>query len=126
LDFGAGTVSGQLTDAADPDGKPVAQTPLAQIEVAMIPADPGRRTVEIYYRHARSDASGKFRISGVIPGDYFVVPWEGQDIWPVMDPDVFAQLQKSAVSVTVPASSTVTQDLKMTPELRTIALGALQ
>jgi uncharacterized surface anchored protein len=121
LDFHSGTITGQLTDAADPDNKP-----LTNAEIVVVSTDPKKRVVERYYCHVRSDATGHFQATGLAPGDYYLVPWDGQDPFALMDPDLFAQVEKLAVSVSVSASGTTMQDLKMTPGLRTIAQAASQ
>jgi protocatechuate 3,4-dioxygenase beta subunit len=121
LDFRVGSISGQLTDSADPDNKPLPQT-----EIAVVSADPKKRAVEHNYHHVATDAKGHFQVTGLSPGDYWLVPWDGDDSWALMDPDLAARLEKLAVSVSVSALAATTQDLKMTPELRTIAQGASQ
>jgi uncharacterized surface anchored protein len=121
LDFRSGSITGQLTDAADPDNKPLPQT-----EIAVVSADPKKRAVEHNYHHVLTDATGRFHVTGLSPGDYFLVPWDGDDSWALMDPEVFVRVEKVAIPVSVSASSATTQDLKMTPELRTIAQGASQ
>jgi hypothetical protein len=119
LDFRAGSITGQLIDAADPDNKPLAQT-----DVVVVPADPKERALEHNYNHVLTDATGHFQVTGLSPGDYLLIPWDGDDSWALMDPDLVAHVEKLATPVSVSASAATTQDLKMTAELRAMAQSA--
>ena len=109
----AAIISGKVTSAQT--GAPIARV--------QIWAEPEGRSSD---PKRFSDATGTFRIPAVIPGDYFVLPWPLDQEGPLLDPEIFPQAQKYAVSVTIERSGTITQDLKVTPQLRAFAQTFVQ
>lgn len=113
LAFDSGTVSGRvLNDAGEP---------LAGAAVALLSADAQKRASERYFRSGAADQNGNYTVRGVIPGDYLLVVWPEADVSRVQDPDLFTQLEKYAVRISVARSGAANQDARLTPELKTIA-----
>lgn len=96
-------------------------TPLPNTNIALVSADPKKRLVDRYFHSVRSGRDGSFKLSGLAPGDYLLIPWPGDDAGQVLDPDVFAMLERLATRVTLELGGKVAQDLRLTPELRTLA-----
>jgi hypothetical protein len=67
-----------------------------------------------YLRLARPDPDGHFKVSGLVPGDYYIVAVDklegGQ--WP--DPDFLDRIRSKANTVTIGEGETKTIDLKVT------------
>jgi hypothetical protein len=65
---------------------------LANLKVALIPDFAYRKRDELY-RNAMTDASGRFRIQGIAPGDYRVLAWEeiADGAW--QDADVLREVE---------------------------------
>jgi hypothetical protein len=118
VDLRTATVSGKLRNA------PVLNTddtPLPNTNVVLISADPKKRLISRYFHSARSGRDGSFKLQGLPPGDYLLMPWPGDDAGQVLDPDVLTMIENLATRVTVERGGTLTQDLRLTPELRTVA-----
>ena len=128
VDLRTATVSGKLRNA------PVLNTPvlntqvlntddtaLPNMNVVLISADPKKRLISRYFHIARSGRDGSFKLQGLPPGDYLLMPWPGDDAGQVLDPDVLTMIENLATRVTVERGGTLTQDLRLTPELRTVA-----
>jgi len=60
--------------------------PALNVSVALIP-DPPYRTRMDLYKGTTTDASGRFQISGIAPGNYRVFTWEAVEGWPWQDPE---------------------------------------
>jgi beta-lactamase regulating signal transducer with metallopeptidase domain len=68
LRSGAASVQGMVRDGSN--------RPVANATVVVIPPDP-RRDNRVLYKTATSDASGKFTIRGIAPGNYKLFAFEG-------------------------------------------------
>ncbi len=112
LDFRTGSVTGRLLNDRD---EPVSGA------VALVSADPARRAGERYFRSAGTDQNGQFTVRGVIPGDYLLVAWPDSDVSRLQDPELFAQVERFAVRISLDKSATATQDARLTTEIQTIA-----
>jgi hypothetical protein len=112
IDFRVATISGKVLDADS--------SALLPVNVALISADPKKRAVDRYFRQVRSAHDGAFKLEGVIPGDYLIVPWMGDDAGIVLDPEVFDRIEKLCTRVTIEPSGSLTQDLHLTKELRAV------
>jgi hypothetical protein len=124
IDLLTATVSGRVMSVADPapEGAPVvADQPLAKVNVALISADPKKRLIPRYFHSTRSSRTGSFKLEGLPPGDYLLIPWPGEDAGQLLDPDIFPMVEKYATRVTLERGGKVTQEVRMTPELRTVA-----
>jgi hypothetical protein len=113
IDFRAGTISGKALDPSN--------APLDGENIAMVSTDSKKREFDRYFKRSKSTASGDYTISGVIPGDYCLVVWPGKDPAVVQDPDVMALLEKHCVRVSVQQSGSVSQELKLIPDVEKIA-----
>ena len=118
LDFRSGAISGHTLDADN--------NPLGNAKIALVSADPKKREIDRYYRRGQSDSAGTYKINGVIPGDYLMVIWPGDDPAVVQDPDVIAQLDRYCVAVSVSSSGIASQDLKLIPAVQSIAFSMIQ
>jgi hypothetical protein len=78
ISLSAGTVSGTSVSR---EGKPVANA-----AVVLIPSSDRRKRVDLY-KNVFSAADGKFRITGIAPGDYKVFSWSDVDTGAWQDPD---------------------------------------
>ncbi len=112
LDSRAGTVTGTTFDADN--------NLLPNANIAMFSADPKKRDSMRYFSRGRSDAQGIFRLTAVIPGDYLLVLWPGDDPGMVTDPDVIEGVEKYCMRVSVSPSGTANQDLRLNSEVQAI------
>jgi len=55
--------------------------------VVVLAPDPSRRNRSELYRTANSDASGRIRIEGIVPGDYKIFAWEDVESGVWQDPE---------------------------------------
>jgi hypothetical protein len=94
--------------------------PATETNVALFSTDERKRSKVRYFRSAQADSSGAFRILGVIPGDYLLLPWPA-DPGEALDPEIFPQIEKYATAVSVTRSGIVTADLRLTREIRAVA-----
>jgi hypothetical protein len=113
VDFRPGAISGSALDADD--------HPLPGAGVALFSADPKKRGLARYFRQGVAGTNGRFSLTGIIPGDYLIVLWRGDEPGVVTDPDVFELVEKYCVRMSVTPSGTITEDLRMSPELQRIA-----
>ena len=113
IDYHGGKISGSVTDSDD--------QPLKGISVVLVGTDPKRRESARYFRRSTSDSTGAFHMRAIIPGDYVLVLWPGDDPGQLQDPEVLAQVEKYAERVHLQGDGSVTQNLKLAKELRTIA-----
>jgi hypothetical protein len=118
LDFRAGTVTGRATDEK---GEPVSGA-----AVVLVSADSKKRSTDRFFRSSAADQNGNFKVTGVIPGDYLALLWPGPDAFQLMDPDIFTQVEKHAIRVSVDKAGTANQDLKLIPEVKTVAQNSGQ
>jgi len=118
LDFRSGTITGRTLDADN--------NPLQNAKIAMVSSDPKKREVDRYYKRGQSDSTGSFKLSGVIPGDYLMLIWPGDEPGMVQDPDVMAQVEKYCVSVSVSPAGSNSLELKLIPAVQTIANSMIQ
>ena len=113
LDFGGGSVSGRVLNEA---GEAV-----SGVQVGLVIADKEKRSSDRFFRSGSVDQNGQYSLRGVIPGDYLLVAWPESDVSRILDPDLFMQLEKHAVSVTVEKSAAASKVLKLTSDVKTIA-----
>jgi hypothetical protein len=98
---GAGTVSGNVLDAA---GKP-----LARATVALVPNE--RRTNPSLYRSAISDANGRFQLSGVAPGEYKLFAWAGATNGAHFNAEFLAKYEARGLPVTIASGARLNSDI---------------
>jgi protocatechuate 3,4-dioxygenase beta subunit len=66
-----------------------------------------------YVRNARPDQDGRFKLTGLAPGDYFVVALDSVDGTEWMDPDFLDSIRTKASSFSLGDGETKTLDLKL-------------
>ena len=118
LDFTGGTATGLLRDEDE--------QPISGVRVALLSTDPEKRSSERYFRSGAADQDGQFKISAIIPGNYLLLAWPESNVARVRDPELFAQLEEHAVSVTVDKSATVQRNLTLTEDIQTIVRNFVQ
>ena len=118
LDFTGGTVTGLLRDEDE--------QPISGVHVALLSTDQEKRGSERYFRSGAADQDGQYKISAIIPGNYLLLTWPESDVARIQDPELFAQLEDYAVSVTVDKSATVRRDLTLTEDIQTIVGSFVQ
>jgi len=72
--------------------------PLSRVTVALVPESSKRLRPELY-KASFTDAAGKFRISGIAPGDYSVFAWEDVETSAWKDPDFLQPFENQATKV---------------------------
>jgi Carboxypeptidase regulatory-like domain len=100
------TVSGVVNDAGG--------NPAAASRVLIFPRDDRKWDgLSRYTRFSSTDADGKFKVSGLPPGDYYAVA--GSDVTPdaAGDPDALEKLRTRAQSFSLNEGETKVLDLKM-------------
>jgi protocatechuate 3,4-dioxygenase beta subunit len=113
LAYDASTVNGRLTNEKD---EPVSGT------VVLVSADAQKRTLDRYFRSGISRNDGQFTIGAVVPGDYLLLAWpDRQSTGKAQDPELAEQIDKLGTHISVGKNGTVTQDVKLTPEIRKLA-----
>lgn len=116
LDFRGGTVAGRVLDEEKP----------AAARVVLMSADASKRTMSRYSHFETTDSNGHFLFRGVAPGEYVLFAWPADDSSPALDPELYREIEKHSQRVEVKRSGHVVQNLKLTAELRALALQASQ
>ena len=96
---GAGTVSGTVTTAGNPD----------RVLVLLVQPHGTRNIV-----HAARAMQGYFAIPGIPPGDYVIVALDGGDQLEYADPEILNPYLSDAEHITLPPHATVTVNLGLT------------
>jgi protocatechuate 3,4-dioxygenase beta subunit len=113
IDARSGVVTGRaLNDSGET---------ISGASVVFFPSEPKLREKDRYFKTATADQNGNFTLRGIVPGEYFALIWPESDPWQVLDPDVFGHLEKHVIKVKVERGGSVTQDLKLTTDIKTIA-----
>jgi len=120
IDLRTGGISGKALTAPDAATE-VGDKPISGVNVVLISADPKKRLIARYFQSARSGRDGAFKLQGLAPGEYLLIPWPGEDAGQVLDSDVFTMIEKFATRITLERGEALTRDLRLTPELRTLA-----
>jgi hypothetical protein len=109
LEIGVSTKSGQLTGiVTDRDRKPV-----PDVEAVLIPEGPLRRPDR--YKTARTDATGRFLIRGIAPGNYRIYAWESIERFRYFDEEFVRQFEGIGKSVRIEESARGTIALDLIP-----------
>jgi hypothetical protein len=113
LDSRSGTITGTTLDADNHS--------LPGATIAVLSADSKKRTSTRYFRWSRSSPQGTFTLPGLIPGDYLLLLWPGDDNpGMVTDPDVIELVEQYCARVSVSPSGTVSQELRLSPAVQAI------
>jgi hypothetical protein len=109
LEIGVSTRSAQVTGVvADRERKPA-----ADVEVVLIPDSPYRRPDR--YKFARTDATGRFLIRGIAPGNYRIYAWEQIERFRFFDEDFVHQFDGMGRSLLIEEGVRGSIDLDMIP-----------
>jgi hypothetical protein len=98
----AGAVEGRVVNGG--------KQPAAAATVVLIPEN--RHRFRIAHRYAITDADGRFRISGVAPGEYKLFAWEQIEKGAWQDPEFVRDYESTAKSVRVEEGSRLTVELQ--------------
>jgi hypothetical protein len=101
---GASSVSGSVTDEKGNAVKGAA--------ILLRPNDAKPSILPLLLKYAASDQNGQFKITGIAPGAYSLIAFEGIDITEVQDPDLFQQHESKAVKVDLKQSAADTRTLR--------------
>ena len=94
------------------------QQPVLDATVVLFPADERLRGyLSRYLRSARPDQEGRFRFSGVPPGEYLTVAVQGLEDGEASDPEFLAAIENAATRLTIDEGETksVTLGLSTVP-----------
>ncbi len=100
----AAALSGQVTDR---------DLPSAGRVVVLIPQMRALRRMSRYTLSGKTDAAGRYKIAGVIPGDYFLFALPPSDTHEYFALEFADRNQSSAIRVTIGAREMQTEDLKL-------------
>jgi hypothetical protein len=102
----AGTLDGSVFEGD--------RRPAAGVRVVLVPEARRRRDFELY-RVVSSDNTGKFRIEGIVPGEYKVFAWEDieENAWQV--PEILRPFEEQGKTIRVVEGGQQTLDLQMIP-----------
>jgi protocatechuate 3,4-dioxygenase beta subunit len=112
LDLQPAFISGRVLDES---GKPYAGAGLVAWST-----DPQKRLLESYFKTTFADASGNFRLTNLIPGEYFVAIWADYDPAQALEPEVLRRLEGTAVRINALRQDNVAGELRVTQEVRLI------
>jgi hypothetical protein len=112
LDLQPAYISGR---ALDESGKPYAGAGLVAWST-----DPQKRLLESYFKTTFADKSGNFRLTGLVPGEYFVAIWADYDPALALEPEVLRRLEGSAMRINALRQDNAAGELRVTGEVRSI------
>jgi len=101
----AGNISGTTVDAQ--------MRGTSGAQVVLIPERQRERTD--LYRTAASDASGRFALRSIPPGDYRVFGWEALESYAWFDPDLVHRFESQSIPVRVSESETNNVTVRIIP-----------
>jgi 5-hydroxyisourate hydrolase-like protein (transthyretin family) len=100
-----GQVSGVVTDGR--------LQPVAGVQAVLVP-DKNRDRAELF-KSGTTDQSGRFLITGIVPGDYTLFSWESLESYGYFDPEVLKQAEPSGKLIHVAGSSKQEVDVRIIP-----------
>lgn len=104
---GVGEIVGTVVDSRS--------QPIAGIPVYLIPAQRSRFDL---YQPSMTDASGRFALTNIAPGDYKLFSWEAAETSSQFDPDFMREYEQRGQAIHTTESSMQTVELKMIPAPR--------
>jgi beta-lactamase regulating signal transducer with metallopeptidase domain len=105
-----GTAAAIVGSVKDGDGAAVAEA-----TVALVPQEAGRRMQPLFYRSSRTDPSGNFKLTGLIPGEYKVYAWTRVDGEPWVSAEFLKPLDSKGKSVTLRDGGSQMVELRVIP-----------
>jgi len=94
---------------------PATQQPAVATTVVLIPQEPERHNVSVYYRIANTDQNGSFTMPRVNPGEYKLYAWEDMETNSWYDPDVMKPMESKGTPVSVKEGNPSTVQLTVIP-----------
>jgi hypothetical protein len=88
--------------------------PAVGSSIAVVPSGV-RRGLPHYYRFATADNTGRFRIEGIVPGEYKVFAFDDVDANDCYDPEFIARVEQKGVRLTVSSRGSTTLNLEVIP-----------
>ena len=111
IDGPAGSIEGFVRDAKGDT--------VSNVEVVLVLVPPPYRRANSYlFRTALTDQNGKFRLTGVAPGEYGVYSWESAPPQAYLDPDWLRDHETRGFSVSVRKGQTVNANVRLIPQSR--------
>jgi hypothetical protein len=98
-----------MLDGVVLDGR---QNPAANITAVLVP-DTTRRQRSDLYRTVNTDASGKFHLEGIPPGDYKAFAWEDVEPGAWQDSNFLTNYENQGRNIQIPEKGTATVELKV-------------
>ena len=96
VSLNSGTIEGTVTNDKN--------EPIAGATLALVPDTSLRQRFDLY-RNVRSDASGHFKVEGVVPGDFKLFAWDSVESNAWEDPEFIRNYESRGVSVHVGEAS---------------------
>jgi hypothetical protein len=106
----AGTAAAVVGSVKDGAGAAVAEA-----TVALVPQQAARRKQPLFYRSSKTDASGNFRLTGLIPGQYKVYAWTRVEGEPWVSPEYLKPFEGKGKSVILRDGGSETVELRVIP-----------
>jgi hypothetical protein len=101
---GAASVSGSVTDEKGNAVKSAA--------LLLRPTDAKPSMLSLLVKHSTTDQNGQFKLTGITPGAYSLIAFEGIDMAEIQDPDLFQQHESKAIKLDLKQSVADTRTLK--------------
>jgi hypothetical protein len=104
-----GRIQGEVSDGRS--------APMPNVQVVLVP-DIRRDRTELF-KHVDTDASGRFSLTGIAPGDYKLFAWEALEPFAWFDHDILGPFEATGTPVHVSESSSQTLRLRVIPDAST-------
>lgn len=101
----SGTLEGMVTNQDEP---------AVGSSIAVVPSS-ARRVLPHYYRFSTADNTGRFRIEGIVPGEYKVFAFDDVDVNDCYEPEFIARVEQKGVRLTVSSRGSATLNLEVIP-----------
>jgi protocatechuate 3,4-dioxygenase beta subunit len=106
LAMDTGAVTGRVLDAK--------QEATPNVTAVLVP-DPARRYRLDLFQNVSTDANGRFRFQGVVPGEYKLFAWEDVDSGAWQDPEFLRSRENFGTPIQINPGSNQTMDVKVIP-----------
>jgi hypothetical protein len=107
LGAGGGAIEGTVVDSG--------QQPVPNAVLALVPAPALRGRLDLF-RSATSDLQGKFRLTGLAPGEYRLFAWKFIEAGRWHDPQFLSTVETRGRSLRISENGTETVELQVLPE----------
>jgi hypothetical protein len=106
----SGTAAGVVGSVKDGNGAAAAEA-----VVALVPQEAARQKQPLFYRSSKTDASGNFKLTGLIPGEYKVYAWTRANGEPWVSAEFLKPLESKGKSVTLRDGGSQKVELRVIP-----------